>query len=79
MFKKIYKLGYCRIFFETGLTFLNSLLQHKLVNNLYVLQNNFKLKKLGFNNMTNKYLKKIKLVSKIKINLNNDRLYKIEF
>ena len=79
MFKRIYKLGYCRAFFETGLTFLNSLLNSKLVNNLYVLQSDMLLRKNGLNNSTAKYLKKIKLNKKIRINLNNDSLYQKEF
>ena len=79
MFHQIYKLGYSRAFFETGLTFLNSLLKYKLVNNLYVLQNNSMLKKNGLNNSSSQYLKKIKLNKKIKINLNNDNLYKKTF
>ena len=45
MFQNIYKLGYSRAFFETGLTFLNSLIKYKLLNNLYVFQNNKILKK----------------------------------
>ena len=79
MFKKIYKLGYCRVFFETGLTFLNTLLDYRLLNNLYIFQNNKKLKKNGYNNHHLKNLKKIKLQKKIKVNLNNDNLYKIDF
>jgi diaminohydroxyphosphoribosylaminopyrimidine deaminase / 5-amino-6-(5-phosphoribosylamino)uracil reductase len=79
IFKRIYKLGYSRAFFETGLTFLNSLLNHKLINDLFVLQNNMGLKKNGSNNTTVKFLKKIKLNKKIKINLNNDSLYRKEF
>ena len=79
MLKKIYKLGYCRAFFETGLTFLNSLLNYNLLNNLYVFQNDKKLVKNGLNNDHIKYLKKIKLENKIKVNLNNDSLFKINF
>ena len=72
-------MGYCRAFFETGLTFLNSLLSFKLLNNLYVLQNDKLLKNNGSNNSTLKFLKKLKLTKKIKINLYNDSLYKKEF
>lgn len=79
MLSLIYNLGYCRPFFETGLTFLNSLIKFKLLNNLYVLQNSKKLKTKGLNNVSVKYLKKIKLNKKINVNLNNDSLYKIEF
>ena len=75
LFKYIYNLGYRRIFFETGLTFLNSLLKHKLLNKLYIFQNNNTLKNFGSNNCTSKHLKKIKLKKKIQINLRNDSLY----
>ena len=76
LFKLLYKLGYSRVFFETGLTFLNSLLNFKLLNNLYVFQSDSKLKDKGFNNSSSRLLKKIVLNKKIKINLNNDSLYK---
>jgi diaminohydroxyphosphoribosylaminopyrimidine deaminase/5-amino-6-(5-phosphoribosylamino)uracil reductase len=79
LFEQIYKLGYRRVFFESGLTFLNSLLKYKLLNKLYVLQNRNKLGKDGFNNNHTKNLKKIKLNKKVKVNLNDDTLYKIEF
>ena len=79
MFQYIYQLGYCRAFFETGLTFLNVLLKYKLLNILYVFQSNIMLKKNGLNNTTPHYLKKIKLNKKIKINLINDTLYKKKF
>ena len=79
IFKRIYKMGYCRVFFETGLTFLNSLLNFKMLNNLYILQNNNLLKKNGSNNSSFKFLKNLKLTKKIKINLYDDRLYKKEF
>jgi diaminohydroxyphosphoribosylaminopyrimidine deaminase / 5-amino-6-(5-phosphoribosylamino)uracil reductase len=79
MFKFIYKLGYCRAFFETGLTFLNTLLKFKLVNNLYIFQNNVKLKKLGSNNCSIRFLKKINFNKKIRTNLNDDTLYNKEF
>jgi diaminohydroxyphosphoribosylaminopyrimidine deaminase / 5-amino-6-(5-phosphoribosylamino)uracil reductase len=79
LLKKLYKLGYCRAFFETGLTFLNSLLNLNLINNLYIIQNNKMLRKDGYNNTSSKYLKKIKLNKKIHINLNNDNLYNKKF
>ena len=64
MFKKIYDLGYGRIFCETGLTFLNSLLYYKLLNNLYVFKSKKKLTDNGLNNSSVKQLKKIKLKKK---------------
>jgi diaminohydroxyphosphoribosylaminopyrimidine deaminase / 5-amino-6-(5-phosphoribosylamino)uracil reductase len=79
LFKYIYQLGYCRAFFETGLTFLNKLLNFELLNILYVFQSNIMLRKNGLNNSSAHYLKKIKLKKKIKINLFNDNLFKKEF
>ena len=71
-------MGYLRILVETGLTFLNSLIKLRLINDLYIFKNNNKLKKKGKNNTTYKYIKNIssKLIS---INLNNDKLYRKEF
>ena len=76
---KIYKLGYSRILFETGLTFLNSLIKYKLINDLYIFQSIKMLKKNGINNSSPLLLKKIKLKKKINVNLDSDNLYKIEF
>jgi len=79
LMSEVYRLGYRRAFFETGLTFLNTLLDYNLINDLYIFQNNRKLKKNGLNNSSPRYLKEIKSKKKIKINLNNDTLYKKEF
>jgi len=79
MFQLIYKMGYCRVLFETGLTFLNSLLKNKLINSLYVFQSNNLLNNYGRNNSSPKFLKKIKKLKKIKVNLNSDNIYKKEF
>ena len=78
LYKKLFKMGYLRILVETGLTFLNSLIKLRLINDLYIFKNNNKLKKKGKNNTTCKYIKNIscKLIS---INLNNDKLYRKEF
>ena len=58
---------------------MNSLINYKLVNELYVFKNDKILKKKGSNNSTSKYLKFLKLEKKIKINLNDDILYHKEF
>jgi len=79
MLKLIYKLNYRRALFETGLTFLNFLINFKLINRLYIFQNNQILKNNGLNNSTSKYLKKIKLKNKVNVNLSDDSLYKIKF
>ena len=76
--KKIYKLGYSRMFIETGLTFLKSLIKNKIINDLFIFKSKNKLGKKGKNNISINYLKKFspKLLT---INLNGDKLYKKEF
>ena len=77
--KKIYKLGYSRVLVESGLIFLSELLQHKLINELFIFKSNNNLKKNGFNNTKKNCIKKMKLRNKMKVNLNNDNLYKLGF
>ena len=71
-------MGYSRVLVESGLTFLNSLIKNKLINDLYMFKSNNKLKKNGKNNDTINYLKNI-YPKQISINLKNDKLYKKEF
>ena len=78
LFKKIYIMGYSRILVESGLTFLNTLIKNRLINDLYIFNTNYNLKKKGKNNTTLKYLKSISPKT-ISINLNNDKLSKKEF
>ena len=78
MYEKIYRLGYSRIMVEAGLTFLNSLLNNKMINDLYIFKSNMKLSKNGKNNSTAKYLKKY-LTKRLTINLNGDKLLIKEF
>ena len=78
LFKMIYQMGYSRILVETGLTFLNTFLKNKLINDLYIFKTNYNLKKKGKNNTTLRYLKSTSS-KPISINLNNDKLYKKEF
>lgn len=78
LYKKIYKMGYSRIFIESGLVFLNTLIKNKLINDLYIFKSRKKLGKNGKNNHSSKYLKKF-LSKQITINLNGDKLYKKEF
>jgi len=78
LYKKIYKMGYSRILVESGLTLLNHLIKNKLINDLYIFKTDYKLGKNGRNNDHCKYLKKFssKLLT---IDLNNDKLFKIDF
>jgi diaminohydroxyphosphoribosylaminopyrimidine deaminase/5-amino-6-(5-phosphoribosylamino)uracil reductase len=78
LYKKIYKLGYSRIFVETGLTFLKTLIKNKALNDLYIYKSSAKLGKYGKNNISSSFLRKF-LTKLITINLNNDKLYKKEF
>ena len=78
LFKKIYRMGYSRILVETGLTFLNTFISNKLINDLYIFKTNNNLKKKGKNNATLRYLKSTSS-KPITINLKNDKLYKKEF
>ena len=78
LLKKIYKMGYSRILVESGLTFLNTLIKNRIINDLYIFSSNYNLKKKGKNNATLKYLKNISPRT-VSINLNNDKLFKMEF
>jgi diaminohydroxyphosphoribosylaminopyrimidine deaminase/5-amino-6-(5-phosphoribosylamino)uracil reductase len=78
LFKKLFQLGYSRVMFETGLTILNELIKYNLLNELYLFQNKKKLGKNGYNNVSSSYLKKLNLRNIVKVNLNDDKLYKIK-
>tara|TARA_B110001452_G_scaffold213368_1_gene184085 strand:+ start:260 stop:1336 length:1077 start_codon:yes stop_codon:yes gene_type:complete len=77
-FKILKKRSYNRILIESGLIFLNQLLKNKLISNLYIFQSPVKLGKIGKNNTSNYLIKKFKLKNRIKVNLSNDNLYKLE-
>ena len=38
LYRKIYKIGYSRMFIEAGLTFLNNLIKNKMIHDLYILK-----------------------------------------
>ena len=78
LYKKIYKIGYSRVFIESGLTFINTLIENKLIHDLYIFKSDKKLLRNGKNNISSKCLKKF-LSKPITINLNGDKLYKKEF
>ena len=78
LFKKIFEIGKGRILIETGLKFLNKLLQFKLINNLYLFQSDKTLKQNGYNNCNKNLIKNFKLKKKILVNLKNDNLFKIQ-
>ena len=76
LFQFIAKLGFSRLFVETGITFINFLLINNFINNIYIFKTNSNLNKNGFNNSSNKLLKKIKLKNKLKVFLGNDNVYR---
>ena len=75
IFQSFIKLGFSRVFIETGLTFINFLIINEFINNIYIFKTNINLKKNGLNNSSNKLIKKIKLKNKLKVNLDNDTVY----
>ena len=77
LFKKIRNLGYSRVFVESGLTFLNNLLKLNKINNIFVFKSSKKLRYNGYNNASDKMIRKIKLKDKIKVYLYGDNLYKV--
>ena len=77
LFDKIFKIGKGRILVETGLSFLNELLKFKLINDLYIFKSKKNLKKNGYNNCDNNYIKRLKFNRAINVNLNDDKLFKI--
>ena len=78
LYKKIYKIGYSRVLLETGLIFLKTVIKNKLINNLYLFKNNRNLRKIGKNNISPNFLKRI-IFKQIPINLNDDKLFIKEF
>ena len=65
---------------EIGLSCLE-LVQTKLItnnflNNIYIFKTNYNLNKKGFNNCSNKLIKKIKLKNKLKVFLDEDNAFK---
>ena len=75
LFRSFTKLNFSRIFIETGLTFINFLIKNKLLNNIYIFKTDTNLNKNGFNNSSNKLIKKIKLKNKLKVYLDSDNVY----
>jgi len=80
VFYEIKKLGFSRILVESGVTFLDQLIKHKLIKNFYLFKTSVNLGTKGLNNFNPLYLKKINISekNKIKVNLKNDSLYKVK-
>ena len=78
LFEILYQIGKRRLLIESGLIFLNTIINFKLLNNLYIFKSDKKLKKDGLNNIKMTGLLKLSNSEKIKINLNNEKLYKVK-
>ncbi len=78
LFNILFKIGKRRLLIESGLIFLSKIINYKLLDNLYIFRSNKKLKKNGINNAKFNYLKKISRKNELKINLNDDKLFKIK-
>jgi len=81
IFLNIKKLGYNRVFVETGSVFLNQLLKLNIVRNLYLFKSSKKLFSYGKNNSSLLHIKKLKTTkaNEVKVNLDGDTLHKVEF
>ena len=79
MLRKINSLGYTRILVESGLIFLNFLHENKIINNLYIFKSSNKLKSKGTNNCKNLFIKNLKNLKTINVNLFGDILHKKSF
>ena len=80
LFMSIKKLGFNRVFVETGASFINVLIKHRLIRNLYLFKSHQKLSSCGLNNTSFTNIKKIKISkkNKVNVNLNGDSLYKVK-
>jgi len=80
IFMKIKLNGLNRVLIETGITFLNKVLQNKLIKNLYLFKSKKNLSVNGLNNSSPYFIKRIKLSkkNKIRVNLREDFLYKVK-
>ena len=77
LFKKLFDLGKRRVLIESGLVFLNQLFKFRFVDNLYLFKSNKSLKDKGLNNSSVNFLKKIRNINKVKVNLQKESLFKI--
>tara|TARA_A100001011_G_scaffold395844_1_gene492004 strand:+ start:65 stop:1141 length:1077 start_codon:yes stop_codon:yes gene_type:complete len=77
-FQKLKKYSFNRILVESGLIFLNKLIKYGLISNLYLFKSSERIGNKGSNNTSIAKIKKLKFTKKIKVNLKNDKLYKVE-
>ena len=77
LFQILFKIGKRRLLIESGLIFLKTIIKFKLLNHLYIFKSDKKLKKDGLNNIKITGLFKLSNSEKIRINLHNEKLYKM--
>ena len=77
LFKQIFKIGKGRVLVEAGLVFLKELFKFKIIDDLYLFKSNIILRNKGLNKTSINFLRKIKLIKNINVNLTDDKLYKI--
>ena len=77
LFKIIKELDYNRLLVESGLVFLNSLLKHKLIFNIFVFKSSVSLLKKD-QIMRQIVILKLNLNHRVKVNLHGDNLYKVK-
>lgn len=77
IFLYLKKIGFSRILVESGLNFINFLISNKFINNLIIFQSNKRLKSEGSNILKKKLISKMIQKNKVKVNLFNNKLYKI--
>ena len=80
VFYHIKNLGFNRILIESGITFLNKAIMSNIVKNFYLFKSSRMLKSKGHNNSNVLIFKKAKITEKnrIKVNLQEDILYKVK-
>ena len=78
LFKKIFQIGKRRLLLETGLIFLNKIINYNFLHNLYIFKSENKLNGNGLNNTKLRYFKKISNKEELRVNLGNDKLYKVK-
>tara|TARA_A100001011_G_scaffold396513_1_gene494549 strand:+ start:509 stop:1597 length:1089 start_codon:yes stop_codon:yes gene_type:complete len=78
IFDFIRKIGGTRILVESGVTFLDFLLNNNFINNIFIFQSNSFLLKNGLKPFNKDKFKNIRKSNQIRTNLFNDKLYKIK-
>ena len=74
------QLGFNRILIESGIKYMNEVLKQNLIKNFYLFKSSINLKKEGKNNTNSHLIRKLKITykNKVKINLYDDSLYRIQ-